>query len=261
MKSMKILCLLLSLFLLGGCGIVDQIKKDKERNYNSRQEMRAYIENKYHEKFKLDYAEFSPTAEGGYSDRGVVIPEKYPNTYVDVFREEDANGNVTFSDDYQRYTLGNDFFEYINNDIRKKYPNTLAFTEITIYDDHSANLTLDECKKSSDIDIFIGWYVDEEMDTEANIKKVAEEYARKYHKEFNNAALLFSVFWTNADGVKHLQEIEEEYKDSEYYVRQEKIDDDRSVIIETNKNKDVFDISITPKGLLEYKFKGDERRK
>lgn len=265
MKLIKILNLILCLFLLGGCNFVKSMKEYKQKQQDSCVAMEAYIENKYQEKFELHSSEFVPTAEGGYNAHGNFIPEKYPQTYVRVSRKEDVNGNIKIKDNYQSYVFGNEFFEYVNDDIRKTHTDTFAYTDINIVDNHSTNLSFQECKNTSYMDIFIAWYVDEDKYTEENIKQAAQEYARKYHKEFNNAFLMFTVFLTDSDGVKHLKQIAQQYQDSEYYVLQKEINDNRSsreIKIKNNVSK--LDISITSKGVLEYKVKSikqDDRTK
>lgn len=255
MKIIKLLCLILCLFLLGGCGLMKNTKEREERHQKVQDEMMTYMEDKYGETFKGSSMEYSPRIEGEYSDYGVVIPDKYKDTYVGITRLEDENGRVTFTDDYQSYILGNEFFEYVNSDIQQTYPNSFSYTTIKILDDTSAKKSFDECKESAQLDFFIALYVVEGEDTIENVKKIAEEYAMKYHKEFNNASLLFTIFWTNEDGMRYLKETTNNNEDKEYYVKEEIFNNARTVKIETGTNNaELVDISVTAEGTLKYQY-------
>ena len=259
MKIRKLFFLTLCLFILGGCGLMKNAEEREERHQKVQDEMMAYMENKYGEKFKGDSMEYVVTAEGGYSDYGVVIPDRFPNTYVEINRKE-QDGKVTLSDDYQSYLLGNDFFEYVNKDIRETYLNSFSFTIVQVLDNDSAKLSIEECKKISDLDFFIAIYLVEDEVNRDDVKNVVAEYAKKYHHDFNNASLWLTVFWTTDEEIQKLNKIVEESKNEEYYVLQEKLEAARAGNAESTKGEEI-DISITAEGEIKYKITSTETRR
>lgn len=259
MKIRKLFFLTLCLFILGGCGRMKRAEEREQRHQKIQDEIMVYMENKYDEKFKGDSIEYVVTAQGGHSDYGVVIPDRFPNTYVEVTRKEE-NGKVTISDDFQSYLVGNDFFEYINKDIKKLYPNSFTQTNIIVLDNDSAKLSLEECKKKSDLDFYIAVYIVEDEVNINDVKKTVEEYAKKYHKDFNNASLWLTVYWSTKEELQNFRKIANESKNEEYYVLRKKLEDASIGKAESRKGEEI-DISITADGEIKYKVTSMKTRR
>lgn len=219
---MKRICLcfilIINVLILGGCEMVETTNDNKNRNAKIKEELIAYISNKYDQDFKLDEIEFATSMYGTGDDLGYFIPVNNTDIVVTVKRKEN-NGKVSISDDYQTYLYGKEAFDYFNQEIQAVYPNTITFPYLKINDDKSIDKTFNECLMTSSYDLLLQIYIDDNSDSSENIMQKFNQLATQYYEKYSHNKIELNIFFISNKGLLEMKEVDTSLMNDSYYHR------------------------------------------
>lgn len=187
-KKLKLMCIVLTIItLLGGCKMDANEKNNtssKKTQWEIREEMLNYIENKYNMEFEVADIEFRSWAYN-YETMSLYPKGGNPDDTFNLYRYTKEDGEVYYKDYYIRYSMRDDYQKYVSKFVEKYFDKFKCDVSYSLFgkdDELSLKTTFEEFKAHADKNIVVYIYIY----IPASSKRKVQDKFDKLSRELSN---------------------------------------------------------------------------